>query len=221
MSSPQPPPHPWSYEPAPGPSGPRPSTLVAIALAVVIVVAGGLTAAILLSGGDDEPAGADPDQAPTQEPSPTSNPAPAEDPTSAADPGPTPIADSTRGIKPCDLLTPTEASGLGFDTGEKDFVDPRACVWEFSDPGNSVRVWIQDDIGLAVVTAAGANAVRLGDHDAIQSLGPTVGPVNSCQVAIGVTDRSRVDVVVNTTAGKQQACRLAMRTARLVEPKLP
>jgi Protein of unknown function (DUF3558) len=217
MSSQQPP---WSYEPTPGPTGPRPTTLIAIAVAVVIVVVGGLSAAVLLTGGDDEPAGAEPE--PTTRPStPTEQPRPTEEPGPIKRPGASPIASNTRGIKPCDLLTAPEVRELDFDAGEKDFLDPRACVWEFSEPGNAVRAWIQDDLGLAVVSAAGAHAVRLGDHDAIQSLGPTVGPVKSCQVAIGVTDRSRVDVIVNTTAGKQQACRLAMRTARLVEPKLP
>jgi Protein of unknown function (DUF3558) len=175
---------------------------------------GGLTGAVLLTGGDDEPAGAEP--APT-----TPSSSPTEEPAPTEEPGASPIASSTKRIKPCDLLTAPEVRELGFDAGEKDFLDPRACVWEFSEPGNAVRAWIQDDLGLAVVSAAGAHAVHIGDHDAIQSLGPTVGPVTSCQVAIGVTDRSRVDVIVNTTAGKQQACRLAMRTARLVEPKLP
>jgi hypothetical protein len=40
-------------------------------------------------------------------------------------------------------------------------------------------------------------------------------------VAIGLTGTSRVDVVVDSSAGKSLSCSVAMRAARLVEPNLP
>ena len=112
------------------------------------------------------------------------------------------------------------ANRLGLGKGEKDSLVPRTCTWDLAKPGDTVRVWMQDSIGLAVLPAGG-RALHLGSHDAIRSIGPTVGPLHSCQVAIGVTGTSRVDVVANAGAGTSLACSVAIRTARLVEPNLP
>lgn len=42
-----------------------------------------------------------------------------------------------------------------------------------------------------------------------------------CTVAIGVTETSRVDIVISTTVGTEQACEIADELAAVVEPKLP
>ncbi|MGH3459370.1 hypothetical protein [Aeromicrobium sp.] len=117
------------------------------------------------------------------------------------------------------VVTRPDATRRGLGAGEKDSLVPRTCTWELATPGDTVRVWVQDTIGLAVIPGGG-RSLRIGAHDAIRSLGPTVGPLHSCQVAIGVTGTSRVDVVVNSSAGQSLACSVAMRTARLVEPNL-
>lgn len=131
-----------------------------------------------------------------------------------------PEPSGTRGLNPCHLVADRDAARLGLDEGEKDSLVPRTCTWDLETPGDTVRVWMQDSIGLAALPDKG-RSLRLGSHDAIRSHGPTIGPLHSCQVAIGVTGTSRVDVVVNSGSGARLACSVATRTARLVETRLP
>ena len=192
MSSHQPP---YGYgRPAPGRRGPNKLLLVVLVAVVVLLLVGGAATAVVLAGDGEGSASAAPEDAHT--------------------------VTGTRGLNPCDLVTHRDATQLGLGKGAKDSLVPRTCTWDLAKPGDTVRVWMQDGIGLAVLPTGG-HALHLGSHDAIRSLGPTVGPLHSCQVAIGVTGSSRVDVVANASAGTRLACSVAMRTARLVEPNLP
>jgi hypothetical protein len=197
-------------------SSQRQTLAVVVVTIVVLLVAGGVTAAVVLS--DDDDTAAKPSERGTLVP----DPAPGEQPTPTADPTPAPTTTpaGTRGLNPCDLVTGPDATRLGLGAGEKDSLVPRTCTWDLATPGDTVRVWIEDTIGLAVVPRGG-RSLRIGEHDAIRSPGPTVGPLHSCQVAIGVTGTSRIDVVVSSSAGQSLACSVAIRTARLVEPNLP
>ena len=200
-----------SGPPATGRRGPNKVPLVVLmAVAVLLLVGGAATAVVLAGDGEGSASAASKRVAVTPEPSEQSTPT--ADPETAVT--------GTRGLNPCDLVAHRDATRLGLGKGEKDSLVPRTCTWDLAKPGDTVRVWMQDSIGLAVLPAGG-RALHLGSHDAIRSLGPTVGPLHSCQVAIGVTGTSRVDVVANASAGTSLACSVAMRTARLVEPNLP
>jgi len=209
MSSRRPP---YGYRPpAPGHRRPNKVLLVVLVAVVVILLLGSAATAVILAGDGQGSASAVPERvAVTSEPSEQSTPT--ADPETAVT--------GTRGLNPCDLVAHRDANRLGLGKGEKESLVPRTCTWDLAKPGDTVRVWMQDSIGLAVLPAGG-RALHLGSHDAIRSIGPTVGPLHSCQVAIGVTGTSRVDVVANAGAGTSLACSVAIRTARLVEPNLP
>lgn len=186
--------------PVPGRRGPNKVLLAVLVTVVVLLLVGGIaTAVILVTAGGEGSASATSEHVAV---------------------APAHTVTGTRGIHPCDLVASRDATRLGLGKGEKDSLVPRTCTWDLATPGDTVRVWMQDSIGLGALPAGG-HALRLGSHDAIRSLGPTVGPLHSCQVAIGVTGTSRVDVVANSGAGAGPACSVAMRTARLVEPNLP
>ena len=172
--------------------------LLAVLVTVIGLLLVGGAAAVVVLAGDDEGAAS------------TSSESVVDRPESAG----------TRGLNPCHLVADHDAARLGLGKGEKDSLVPRTCTWDLETPGDTVRVWMQDSIGLAVLPDKG-RSLRLGSHHAIRSIGPTVGPLHSCQVAIGVTRTSRVDVVANSGSGARLACSVAMRTARLVEARLP
>ncbi|HEU0285696.1 MAG TPA: DUF3558 family protein [Nocardioidaceae bacterium] len=186
--------------PAPGRRGPNKVLLVVLVAVIVLLLVGCAAMAVVLVAADGEGSASATSERVAVAPAHT--------------------VTGTRGLNPCDLVTHRDATRLGLGKGGKDSLVPRTCTWDLAKPGDTVRVWMQDSIGLAVLPAGG-HALHLGSHDAIRSLEPTVGPLHSCQVAIGVTGNSRVDVVANASASTSLACSVAMRTARVVEPNLP
>ncbi|WP_188316668.1 DUF3558 family protein [Solihabitans fulvus] len=127
---------------------------------------------------------------------------------------------SISALKPCDLITPAEASaaGLGIGAGDNS-ADPHGCMWTASGQ-YSAGVTLRDSQGLKDIVAdqGKLSTVPVGKHDG-RRLEGNAG-AGSCMVSIGVSSSSRADVLV-ITEDTAQACQTADKFAKLVEPKLP
>jgi hypothetical protein len=137
------------------------------------------------------------------------------EPTEPSEPG----GDSgTADLQPCDMLGSAEQSQLNVTGGTEDDVGPeRLCQWTASG-SYTVSVGIADELGLDDVQSSGQKTpMKVGSHDAVQF----TGGVNSCAVALGVTDTSRVDVISTANGDEAKSCTVAKQAAALVEPKLP
>jgi hypothetical protein len=123
----------------------------------------------------------------------------------------------TAGLQPCEMLTDAEQSGLKLTGGSERVVGPeRSCEWANSD-SYSLSVGIADELGLEDVQSTGPKTpMKVGAHDAVQF----TGGVSSCAVALGVTEKSRVDVIA-AADDEATGCTIAKQAAALVEPKLP
>jgi Protein of unknown function (DUF3558) len=124
----------------------------------------------------------------------------------------------TTDLKPCDLLTSSEQANFNLAPGAEDDIGPaRACQWRSSDQF-TVTIGVIDELGLEDVQSNGATQdMKVGSHDAVQY----VGVLDTCAIAIGVTDASRVDVSGVAGSDMTKACSVAKQAAELVEPKLP
>lgn len=143
---------------------------------------------------------------------------------SSADPSPnsTPSPSSTGTFlpynDPCTLLSSSDLQELGSSTppSRDDLVSSHGC--SFDTTNASIDVGVRINAGLAAFQANGGKitTMTVGDHQAKEVLDRT----DSCVIALGVTNTSRVDVTV--TADKEtEACPIAQQVAHLIEPKLP
>ena len=125
---------------------------------------------------------------------------------------------ATAALQPCDLLTAAEQAQLQVSGGAEDQVGPeRLCQWTASG-SHTVSVGIADELGLGDVQSSGPKTpMKVGSHDAVQF----TGGVSSCAVALGVTEKSRVDVISAANGDEAKACTIAQQAAAPVEPKLP
>ncbi|MBB5960340.1 hypothetical protein FHS29_006963 [Saccharothrix tamanrassetensis] len=120
---------------------------------------------------------------------------------------------------PCTLVTTdevTDALGALRKEPTKEVIGTaRSCV--FAPKPATFAVGIRTNVGLSGVQPNGGviKDIKVGDRAAKELLGAT----GSCGIYLGVTDSSRVDVVLNATG--QDPCPLALRIAELVEPRLP
>ena len=127
-------------------------------------------------------------------------------------------------LKPCELVSAAEASGLGFSSP----VPRRAavadtCEWESSDAGG-LTVALNTTIGAESLnyTTSDKTPLKVGKYD-----GFTAKPKQDnglCDVVISVSDSSSVQVVAsadvaNRNSGK--ACELAQKSADFVAARLP
>lgn len=125
------------------------------------------------------------------------------------------------GLDPCTLLTKAEAESVtGAQTAEpavEQLGSARVC--NFSPQTARLGVGIRTTAGLAQVQSNGnvVQEIVVGRHQAKQAVGAT----GSCGVFIGVTESSRVDVVLNSGNPDEDPCPAAMKVAELVEPRLP
>ncbi|MGQ0840661.1 DUF3558 family protein [Actinokineospora sp.] len=128
-------------------------------------------------------------------------------------------SESLADTNPCDLLTNTDKATLGVTkvSGPERFGTGRIC--RLRTPEGGVDPGIRTDVGLAGIVVDGAiSDVTIGSHQAKQMRTTTGG----CFVFIGVTASSRVDVLGSDRQGDQdEACDLALRAAKLIEPNLP
>lgn len=134
--------------------------------------------------------------------------------------------DELAGVKPCDLLTPDEATGLGFAAeGEPDrLAGSEACNWTVSGNGG-LLVAVNTDQGIKDLnyTGAATSAIEIGKYEATKVEEPSKGK-GICHVVIHMSDSSSVQVAGNmkaTSTDTAAACDRATRAAELIAPKLP
>ncbi|AHH94818.1 hypothetical protein GCM10010174_36280 [Kutzneria viridogrisea] len=125
------------------------------------------------------------------------------------------------GIDPCGLLTAQESAQFGSSTHERqDYGGAHICQWSF--PGShALDLGLDDQRGVKqlIVGEGRPSTITVGRHQARQ-IAANFGDGN-CVVSLAITDSSRVDVVANANVDTAKACDLALRTAKIVEPKVP
>jgi hypothetical protein len=128
-------------------------------------------------------------------------------------------------VQPCDLISDDEAAQLRLtNEGGGDQAGARQCAWFYEGSGGPLSVFLAiEDAGIAEVIGDGITPVpSIGSHDAVTFTSASGLPA----VAIGVDDKSRVEVQVGTmqlgeSPDPATGNRVAMDVATLVEPKLP
>lgn len=146
-------------------------------------------------------------------------------PTSAAG-SPTSASASLAAVQPCDLLSDSEVSQNHLTAeGPKSGNGARSCTWtddSFDDGlGYVLGADLRDSQGVDSYNKDGfsVTTTTVGHHQAILAKGTTT---TLCDVTIGVSPTSRVDLSVNTgSSDVSQSCTLVERYAQLIEPKLP
>lgn len=133
---------------------------------------------------------------------------------------------SLAAVQPCDLLTGAEVSQRHLTSdGPTSGNGARSCSW--SDDtydgglGYELGVDIRDSQGLSDYNSAGFSVSdsMIGRHQAILAKGTDD---DLCDITIGVTQTSRVDISVNTGAADvNRSCTLVKQFAQLIEAKLP
>lgn len=159
-----------------------------------------------------------PDNAPTTTTTsqPRSTTSSARPTTSSKPDGKGPLA----GKLPCSLLTDAERAQLQLKSTpkEQDYGDRRQC--QFSENGFLAGVNIYDNSDLDSVRAVNTDVKpvpAVGRHKAIRS---TFGGL--CVISIEVTATSLAETTGGDIDGDmKKACDIAMRTAQIIEPKLP
>lgn len=177
-------------------------------LALSLVAAGALTACGTASPGQ-----------PTAEPSGGS---PSQGPSSHSHTSDAPTGSSLAGVKPCSLLSGSDAEQLGLDSRGKPGMSGSApeCTWQSGS--NVLSVEILRSKGLAKFHTTGATqgqpiiSFSLGNHKAKRQ----VDDMGNCGVGIGVAQHSRVNVIA-TLSDTSKACEAAKQAATLVEQHLP
>jgi hypothetical protein len=132
---------------------------------------------------------------------------------------------SMKSIQPCSLLSAAVLNEYQLSSSD---VTPgsgaRPCDWDnVTDNdgiGYSVELDIRDSQGIKDFNTAGYTIAgeKIGRHQGQQA---TENAGGGCIVTIGVTDSSRVDVVVTAGTDTSRACDLANQFAKLIEPQLP
>lgn len=122
---------------------------------------------------------------------------------------------------PCSLITRDEAEGalgrLRQEPEAKKLGSADTC--RYSPQLATIILAVRTNVGLAGVQPNGGEVkeTSVGGRPAKELLDGT----GSCGIYLGVTDRSRVDVVVNATSSGREPCPIAVRIAEFVEPRLP
>ncbi|WP_245378173.1 DUF3558 family protein [Kibdelosporangium banguiense] len=125
-----------------------------------------------------------------------------------------PMAD----VAPCSLLTSTEVAELQAGPSKEETINKaRACRFTEAK-GFTMSVAIFDELGLDDLVARGTpKPVTVGNRKALQS----IGGIDTCAISIELTNTSRVDTQGTAGGDEQKSCDIALKVARLVEPKLP
>lgn len=145
--------------------------------------------------------------------------------------GNTPTSESSsssglQSIKPCDLLTDSEAAGFGIKLpGESvKIVDVDSCDWTI--PGNGgVIAGVIADKGVKDLNLQGekVSEVKVGKFTATK-VEAQDGSKDTCTIAIAVTDKSTalISATAKVASGDTAAaCERARKAADLITPKLP
>jgi hypothetical protein len=129
-------------------------------------------------------------------------------------------------MDPCSLITSAQASQNDLTSeGPSNDGGSRACSWSngtaYDGLGYALELAIRDSQGLADINTDGLTLsdVTVGSHQAKQAVNQTNG---DCLVIIGVTAKSRVDVVISSgDSDPTHSCSMATKFANLIEPQLP
>ncbi|GAA0644369.1 hypothetical protein GCM10010174_79190 [Kutzneria viridogrisea] len=124
-------------------------------------------------------------------------------------------------IDPCGLLTAQESAQFGSSTHERqDYGGAHICQWSFPS-SHALDLGLDDQRGVKqlLVGKGRPSMITVGRHQA-KRIEANLGERN-CVVSLVITDSSRVDVVVSGDADTATICDLALRTAKIVEPKVP
>ncbi|WP_053734684.1 DUF3558 family protein [Nocardia sp. NRRL S-836] len=131
-----------------------------------------------------------------------------------------------KSIKPCDLITDSEAAGFGFklpgEAKKRSAVD--TCDWTV--PGNGgMQVGVRADKGLKDLNLQGekVSETKVGKFKATK-VEAQDGSKDTCVVAIGASETSSVAVIWTVNAGSGDtatACKQASKAADQVAQKLP
>lgn len=153
----------------------------------------------------------------------TPQPGPTGDNTSTSTSG---AASGLESMKPCDLLTQAEVTGLGLDyPGEpKKLGTGDTCYWKVSGNGG-LNVGIRTKAGLKDLNIVGdkKSEVKVGRFDAIKAEG-FEGAKSSCALWIAATDNSSVSVISTLDLASEDtaaSCDRATKAAANVIAKLP
>lgn len=127
---------------------------------------------------------------------------------------------------PCSLITGAQARQNGLTSeGPSNDGGSRACSWTngtaYGGLGYALELAVRGSQGLADINRDGLTLsdVTVGSHQAKQAVDQTNG---DCLVIIGVTDKSRVDVVISSgDSDPTHSCSMATKFAKLIEPTLP
>lgn len=185
-----------------------------LARAALPVIAG----ALLLAGCTDPKNG-------TASPAASESSAPSSQESSSADPGNA----STTSLEPCTLLTAADVTPYATSFGEaeeKKLGGARVCSYQHhlsdaSEEGIIIGVAIRDDAPLDSVVDTGGGIKDLDVNGRKAKQASSQAPLG-CTIALGVGDKSRVDVNVTATNTVDKACQVAEEVAtKIVEPKLP
>lgn len=130
-------------------------------------------------------------------------------------------------VKPCDLLTDAEVTGLGLkNPGEADRTGgTETCNWLQGGGNGGVLVGIRPEEGFADLDYEGRKTepIEVGKYNATKIEAP-LGGAYGCDVVISVTESSSVQVVGTisaTSTDTAAACKRATDAAELIAPKLP
>lgn len=125
-----------------------------------------------------------------------------------------------RDIEPCSLLSAAEAAELRAGPGKSERLNnARACLFHDAD-GFSMSMAVYDELGLEDIVAHSAitPVPTVGKHNAVQWM----GGIRTCAISLEVTKTSRVDAQgTNNQPNDQKSCEIALRVAKLIEPRLP
>jgi len=129
-------------------------------------------------------------------------------------------------VKPCDLLTSSDASALGLTVpGEPEKVGVSdGCSWRVSGNGG-LRAGIRTDAGVKDLNIEGSKVyeIKVGKYTATKVEAHN-GAKPTCSIFIGVTEKSSISVLATlklTSEDTAAACERATKAADLIAPKLP
>jgi hypothetical protein len=130
-----------------------------------------------------------------------------------------------KSIQPCALLGAAVVSQYQLSLSDTTpGTGARPCNWQNTTDNNgigyTVEIDIRDSQGIKDYIPAGdtLSSDNVGRHQGLQAKASAGG---GCDVTIGVTDSSRVDVQLVAGTDTNRACDLANQLAKLVEPQLP
>ncbi|MGZ3142717.1 DUF3558 domain-containing protein [Lentzea chajnantorensis] len=135
-------------------------------------------------------------------------------------------ASGLEALKPCDLLTQSDATSLGlpFPGKASQVGTSDGCAWNASGNGG-VRAGIRTESGVKELNLQGdkVSQTKVGKYDATK-VEAQDGAKNACTIAIAVSESSSVLVIGTLSLSSEDtaaACERSSKAAELIAPKLP